>query len=293
MPGDARWIAGMSASALHAAECCLAGTPPADARLHAAIAAEAAALAAELAPIVGEPRRFFSHAIPLAVKFDVPRQLAEVVLGKLLGPANIEAAGGLSQRLTTLFAAFCQALPDGIEQLELRSGPLRAQWEARGPGLLATLGRLTEADVVVESADVILVQPILGGAGRAHPLYNSLHFEAMLANPVPELPEIVRLGWLWGQLNLDLPKYEEQVGRQRREEIGPLALVPPILAAAEEVELASCNRETLVSAVEAWRIPAVDADLLLDWWATYQGSNSAWNVALAALDKLLAADQRL
>ncbi len=290
MLADARWIASAAASALHAAECQLNGPAPPGTRLTDALAEETAGLARALAALRVEPARFFAHAIPQSLRFDVPRQLAEVTLAKLIGPAEAESTAGLARPLNALFAAFLRAQPEAVEELELRSGPLRGQWEARGPGLLATLMRLTEADLVVESADVILVQPVLGGGGAAHPLYNAVHFEALLANPLAELPEIVRLGWLWGQLHLDLPKYEDAVGRARMHLIGPLALVPPVLAAAQEVELARCDPTTIALALEAWHAPAVSVDVLLDWWATYQASSPAWSVALAALDRLLSAE---
>src|SRR5690606_23019649 len=98
-----------------------------------------------------------------------------------------------------------------LEELELRSAPLREQWEARGGGLLATLARLTTAGLVPEMADVILVHPVLGGGGAAHWQYNSVQFEAVLANPLAELPEVLRLGWLLAQLNFDLPLYEDHL----------------------------------------------------------------------------------
>ena len=290
MSADARWIASAAASALHAAECQLNASAPPGNRLADALADEAAGLASALASLRVEPVRFFAHAIPQSLRFDVPRQLADATLAKLIGPALAESAGELARALSALFAAFRQAQPEAVEELELRSGPLRGQWEARGPGLLATLQRLTEADVVVESADVILVQPVLGGGGAAHPLYNAVHFEALLANPLAELPEIVRLGWLWGQLHLDLPKYEDAVGRDRMQTIGPLALVPPVLAAAQEVELAQCDHATISLALDAWCAPAVSVDLLLDWWGTYRASSPDWSVALAALDRMLSAE---
>jgi hypothetical protein len=290
MLADARWIASAAASALHAAQCQSAGVAPPGSRLTDTLADEAAGLIRALESLRVEPAKFFAHAIPQSLRFDVPRQLAEVTLAKLIGPPDIDSVGELARSLSALFAAFRQAQPEAVEELELRSGPLRGQWEARGPGLLATLRQLTESGLVAESADVILVQPVLGGGGAAHPLYNAVHFEALLANPLAELPEIVRLGWLWGQLHLDLPKYEDAVGRARMQTIGPLALVPPVLTAAQEVELARCDHATIGLALEAWHAPAASADLLLDWWATYQASSPEWSVALAALDRLLSAE---
>ena len=287
MSGDARWIASVTASALHAAECLVAGEVPADRPLFAALADEAGGLAVDLEAVGLPPPRFFEHALPLAVRFDALAKLAEVSLTKAAGRRQSDAAAsGIAGRLESLVNAFRQAVPDVVEALELRSGPLRLQWEARGGGLLATLRRLTEEDVVVETAEIILVHPVLGGGGRAYPLYNAMHFEALLANPQPLLPEVVRLGWLWAQLNLDLPKYQDPIGRERLRTIGPLAVLPPVLAAAEEVELGRLDRPTLAAAITSWQAGVVDPDTLLDWWETYQASNPPWEVALSALDRM-------
>ncbi|MEX0677805.1 MAG: hypothetical protein WD063_12060 [Pirellulales bacterium] len=289
MPGEARWITSTSAGGLHAAARMLAGAAPVDPKLATQqVAAEVDGLASDLAAVGLEPAPFFEHAIPLAVRFDSPLELADVALRKILGPRLTDApAQRLARRLQSLWAAIDQANPLALEELELRSGPLREQWEARGPGLLATVGRLTDQDLVVEGADVILVQPVLGGGGSAHPLYNAVAIEAVLANPIGELPEIARLGWQWAQLNLDLPEYYDQVGRAAMTHVGPLAVLPAVLAAADEVELVTFDRRLLETALGAWNAPAVDADKLLRWWETYQASSLAWTVALAALARML------
>ena len=289
MIAEARFITSISASGLHAAACLLDGATPLDPKLAAApLAAEIADLGADLAAIGLDRAAFFEHAIPLAVQFNSSVQLADVALRKLLGPRQTDAAATrLGRRLQSLWAAVKDANPDGLEELELRSLPLREQWEARGGGLMTTVRRLTDADVVVETADVILVQPVLGGGGRAHPLYNAVTFEAVLANPDATLPEVVRLGWLWAQLNLDLPKFHEQIGRVAMAQVGPLAVLPAVLAAAQEVELAHFDRQTLETALAAWRAPPIEIDGLLGWWETYQASNPSWTVALAALRQML------
>jgi hypothetical protein len=290
MPGEARWIASVMASALHAAESLFSGASPAGSQLASALAGEAEALGTDIAAKGLEPAQFFACAVPLSVRFEVPRRLADVVLAKLLGPQPADASAALTRSLSALLLAFRQAVPNVVDELELRSGPLREQWDARGPGLLTTLRHLTEIDVVAEEAEVILVQPVLGGDGVAYAPFNSLLFEALLANPIAALPEVVRLGWLWGQLHLDLPKYEDTVGRHRLAEIGPLALVPPALAAAQQVELARFDRETLALALDAWRLPQTSADVLFDWWTTYEATKPAWAVALAGLDRMLRED---
>jgi hypothetical protein len=289
MSFEPRWIAGVTASALHAAECLLRGDAAADARLSAAFVGEAQQLGAELAAAGLPPQAFFAQAIPLSAHCDIPRQLAEGVLSKLLGPQHAHKSDTIARRLTTLSAAFCDALPGAADELELRSGPLREQWEARGPGLLAMLRRLTEPELIADSADVLLVQPLLGGSGAAYPPYNTLALEAVLANPVASLPEIVRLGWLWAQLQFDLPKFSERIGPDRLAQIGPLALVPPTLAAAQEVELAPLTAASVALALDTWatREFVAPAEVLWEWWTTYEATNPSWSAALGALDRML------
>lgn len=88
-------------------------------------------------------------------------------------------------------------------------------------------------------------------------------------------------------MNLDLPKYQDHVGRVVTSDVGPLAVLPPLLAAAGEVELVKFDRRLLETALSAWNAPVVDVEGLLGWWKTYQASNPAWSVALAALARML------
>ena len=172
----------------------------------------------------------------------------------------------------------------------LRSRPLIEQWEARGPGLLKQIGVLTEENLLAEQSQVVLVYPALGGSGDAHLAYNQACIEAVLANPVAELPEVVRLGWLISQLQLDLPIYSEHVHRDRLPHIARFAMLPVTLAAAEYVELAKLSPETIRRAIEAWRLvvpPDVDGPAtVLQWWQTYLETRPPWPIALAALDQM-------
>ena len=186
--------------------------------------------------------------------------------------------------------AFRAALPNLDEELVLRSRPMIDQWEARGPGLLKQVGVLTEESLLAEHCHAVLVYPALGGAGDAHLSYNQASIEAVLANPIAELPEVVRLGWLISQLQLDLPIYSEHVHRDRLPHIARFAMLPVTLAAAEYVELAKLSPETVGRAIEAWRLvvpPDVDGPAtVLQWWQTYLETRPPWPIALAALDQM-------
>ena len=290
---ELRWIVSTAASSLHAAAALFDKGSLVDSRGSAERVAEFAAevdgLRVDLTALGLEYRAFFEHAIPLSVRFDGIAPLAEVVLTKLVGGgfASEGARQQLTRRLLALERTFRQANPGSLAELELRAGPLGEQWEARGEGLLASLARLTCPEAIVAEADVILVLPVSGGLGVAHRLYNSVRIEAVLANPISELPETVRLGWLLSQLNLDLPMFAELLPPGRAAVAGPLAMLPAVLAAASEVEWARSDVETLAQAVAAWSPGAVEAELLWQWWDTYQTSDSTWGVALAALDRML------
>src|SRR5262249_25208348 len=139
--------------------------------------------------------------------------------------------------LSSLEAAFAAAVPSVVDELELRSGPLREQWEARGGGMLAAVERRAEPGLPGPEGEGGMNHPPLGGAGSANRAYNKVASEGCRANPIPELPEPARLGWLLSTLNLDLPKFTENIRRDRVTRLAMLAMLPPALAAAEEVEL--------------------------------------------------------
>jgi hypothetical protein len=240
---------------------------------------------------------FFTHAVPLAVGIENDRELAEVALTKSEG---VERARGRADRFGLLLGdlkrAGTAALPGLVDELAVRAGPLQQQWEARGPGLLAAAGRLTEPDLLVETADVVLIHPMLGGAGVSHTRYNSVRLEAVLANPEPKLSEVLRLGWMLSLLNTDLPRYREVIRHGDAVVVSAWSMLPPVLAAAETVELARYDAATLELAGRAWALPAVGGRLptaiVADWWAAYFADPTRWTVALAALDSLLASEAR-
>lgn len=287
-----RFSASASASSFHAAAAIARGWPLVDARLTEALTAPVTSLTAELAASGIDAEAFFAQAVPLAADFENNRELAERVLIKLRGRENHDLlAARLAGWFLQMESAFLGAVPGVVDQLELRRGPLREQWEARGPGLLAAIGRLTEPALLAESAEVVLVYPALGGSAAAHLSCNKVVIEALLTNPHGELPEVVRLGWLLSSLNLDLPKYSEAIPPKRLTRLAPLAMLPVALEAAAKVELTPGGPALLERAVAAWRLADSNAELLAEtlqkWWQTYQDRRPAWSVALAALDRML------
>jgi hypothetical protein len=295
MAVELRWIASSSASCWYATEQFLAGHALVSAPLAAALASPAEQFRRELAALGLEPAAVFRRLLPLSAGIENNRQLAAAVLTKLGGrtePAPIKLVVALDE----VERAVRGVLPEMVEKLELRVGPLLKQGKARGPGLLAGMGRLTEPGLLPSAAQVVLVYPALGGGGEAHLASNSICFEAVLANSEPALPEVLRLAWLLARLQQDLPAYSEALSPGAFDRVERLAMVAPTLAAGAEVELCIADEANLARALATWRVVAPEniegyTASVWQWWQTYQESPPRWSVALQALDRLLAAGE--
>jgi hypothetical protein len=290
---ELRWKVSASATCLHAATCRAAGIPAANAELATALDAAADALSVELASVgwpVPEALRVLAE---LASEVDNNRQLVSRAAARLQPPLNDDATlVRLAGAISDLGAAMRLAQPQIEDELAVRVGPIREQWEARGPGMLREVARLTDEAVVPAAAEIVLVAPYAGGHGLAHAAHNRVTLEAVLVNPVAELPEAVRLAWLISQLNSDLPRFSDVLPAQAARLAMSFAMIPPVLAAAEAVELSRCDESTISLAVDVWRLlaepPDAVASKLWTWWNAWLDRPKSWPVAVAALDRMLA-----
>lgn len=290
---ELRWQPNLDVSALHAAWAVASGRQLLDATLEQKLAGAAV----ELAKLAGSwdvpPGIFWRQLLGLAADLPVNAELADRIYRRLAGGApGATTVSYIASLFAQCKAAFRQTFPNALEQLQLRIGPLQEAWEARGPGLLATIKRSTADDFLVESAGIVLVQPVVGGDGLAHLYTNRVHIEAVLTNIEPRLPETLRLAWLLGQLNLDRPIYSDRVHGHALGEVAELALMPVVLAAAEEVELTRLSVDNLQLALTQWtRTPSESreglADTLIAWWETAVEGQWDWNTRLAALSQML------
>lgn len=260
---------------------------------------EVASLAAYLAAQHLEPKPLFAQLAALAPSIDGRRELAHAALTKLYGRARAEglvppgAAAGLVGHMAACEREFAAAQPKLLEELRLRTGPLRELWEARGPGLLAGVGRRTDRSLIVESATVALVPPLSGtGGGEAYAPTNVVRFEAVLANPIGRLPETVRLAWLLSQLAAEQVDFLAPLKSGGAQDLVAAAMLPAVLEAAADLEVVSDDATLLEAATEAWEIKVLAepgrVDLLRTWW-TMAGNNGRfaampWNGRLGALD---------
>lgn len=292
---ELRWLASMSASAFHAVEALFQGQTLVDENLHEALTGPTERLVDEIEQAGLAPPDMVPLLAALSVGIENNRELVEVAIAKLRGRSESlgEVTGRLAGRIADLESALRSTLPNVADQLALRGEPLRQQWEARGPGLLMHFGRLTDPSLVAKRADVALVYPVLGGDGTAHLPLNTVRIEALLANPHPELPEMVRLAWLLSQLQLDAPIHSEQIPRARLPYVARLATLPGVLESAQYVELLGNGPALLPSALATWRVVPPDetdtvADVVSAWWQTYQeSSNVPLRIALSSLDRML------
>lgn len=290
------WQIHETATVLHVAAAVARRLPLADRRLASAVEAPVAAIQREIRRVdVAEDDAWSALGDFACLYADAD----EVVAGAmpLTGQAETSAAQARIASLVDEVANGIRGiLPALGEELRLRSRPLREQWEARGPGLLHGIHRFTDGGPGLEHASVFPVHPILGGGGTVDPSHAAVRIEALLANPVPELPEVVRLGWLLGQLGCEGTLHalnQHPRGQPRR--TTQLAMVPATLAAAETVELATCDARNVGAAIAAW-LPAPSGEQAFNaketarqvwnWWESRHHA-VPWRQAIIELGRRL------
>lgn len=290
---ELRWKSSLSATGMHAVLCRRLGVPPADARFETFLQGPAEELEQSIRAAGWGLDAALLELAGLSADIANDRELAVRVATRLYGGPAAQSSGvaGVASAIAAVESALHAALPQLTEELRVRQRPLREQWEARGPGVLHAATRLTEPESVPSAAEVVLVGPYAGGHGLAHLHSNRVLFEAVLANPVPELPETLRLAWLLLQLNGDLPRYADLLPAGRMQSTIQLAMIPVVLASAEVVELASCSESNMALAIDVWlaghSVPNAAASNLAQWWAAHLDAPARWPVALAALAAML------
>lgn len=293
METEVRWVASFSASCFYAAKAVAQGSAPAGCKLTATVAEPAEALHREVDSFGLPVERFWRHMVPLAAQIENNRQLAEVVLAKTIGMAGraqLEVEP-LERRIAEVEAAVLREHAGLLDTLAEDSEPLRREWDLWGSAILDRVARSTDERVLVSSADAVLVSPVFGGGGTANLDYNSACIESVPEGRAKELPEAVRLAWLIAQLNVDLPMFSEEIHRDRLPLVAAAAMLPPVLVAAEELELAKFDRAAISAALAQSRLGLPQTtdpvDSIMSWWETYSDSRPSWTVALAALDRML------
>ena len=273
------------------AACRALGFAPADAQRFAKVEGPFDALIGEILAPGWPVNEVLRELTSLTVDIGNNRELVERVSTRLQLPpgdaaSKVRIAGAVSDIETNIE----RSLPNVADELTARVRPIREQWEARGPGLLAEIARLADPLAVPASAEIVLVLPYVGGHGVAYPAQNRIVLEAMLVHPLPELRETLRIAWLLSQLNADLPALADVLAPKSRDNILALATLPAVLSAAEAVELGHCDERSLAGALSAWRLERDDPELagkLWSWWNAWLDQRAKWPVAVAALNHLV------
>jgi hypothetical protein len=292
MNTELRWIAGQSASCLHATEALRRGRPLIDARMAASVTAPARELLRQVEACGLPEEKFFYHLVPLSAGIESNRELAQTALRKTIGsgPRAESMIGSLAGWIGDVEVAVRRDLPGMVDELLDMVRPLESHWSKLGPAILDRVGQLTDERLIVPRADVIVVYPATGGGWQAHLDYNSVRVEPVGTDSVDRLPHILRLVWLLAQLNVDLPIFSERIPAGHRPAIAALAMLPVVLAAASGLELATCDLATIRLALQEWQIEVDSkddtAETVFDWWETYQASKPPTTVALAALHQM-------
>jgi hypothetical protein len=296
MATEIRWKASLSATCLHAALCRQAGIAAANALPGEAIQRPADALYDEIANGGWPVDALLSQLAALASEYENNRELVTRALTRLDIYSVESVVGRVAGAIADLEAALRRVQPEIVDELAVRGRPLMEQWEARGPGMLNQLARSTDELIVPETAEIVLVAPYAGGHGVAHAPVNRVTFEAVLVNPHAELPETVRLAWLLGQLNSDLPRFADALPTGTASgTFGATtfraAMLAPALTAGEVVELTRCDEAMIDTAIDAWRlrdeVPADAATRIWGWWEAWLERPLKWPVAVAALGEML------
>jgi len=293
-----QWTKSYSTSALHAAHCLWRfRSQILDDSLRAKLGPSADSLGTclqDLAPL--ESQHLWNQLVFLASRIHSNSALANELLSECIdGFVEQSLAQRLVGSITEVEAAFKLMYPKYLDQADYRIKPLQDQWIGYGNGFLAHLRRLTRCTAWVREATVIGVQPILGGAGTAHYQHQAVHIEAVLTNPMGELPEVIRLGWLLAQLHTVDFRNQLELSEEIYQRLIPLAMLVPCLASGEVLELTKCDEATAELAIEHWHI-AIPANqhsssdlvpMLMDWWETCLKTKLEWSVALKTLSQRL------
>jgi hypothetical protein len=290
-PINLHWQPSPSISCLYTALALLRKQSLADPALAEALADSITELQTTLEQDYVPAEALWSHLIPVAIGSSL-HEAAETALIKTMGRTEaLTRVSRLRAVLAGLARAFSAALPGLDRTLPLQMERLRQQWNYQGTALLGGLQNCTEPGILVEEASVVAVQPVRGGGGEAYLPYNIACIEAIPEDPVAQLPEVLRLGWLLSMLNLDLPRYSENLPAERLPVVTSLAMVPPILTSAETLGLIRCDEPTLALAIQTWLPARADssqwAAIVNEWWSVYCNLRTPWPAALQALDRLL------
>jgi hypothetical protein len=298
-----RWTTGERLTPIHAARCFALGIRGVDAVIVKGIEAPMAELSSRLAAAEIDFGLFWQRLIRDAASGESDLDACSAALISAgCSPLSVDStASAIASQLADIRLVHQERFPKLAEQISLRGRPLREQWDGYGAGLLKRISKLTHPSFVPKSVTCLLLAPYRGGEGGQDSSALRIWIEAVLTNPFPEVPEVLRLVWLISQVGLieglssgtEDSQGDPWVSPPHLPRVAALATMPLTLEAASYLELIPTSPQSLPSLFEktahAWRI-SVDGptlEILESWWRQFQDLQTPPAVTLKALDRML------
>lgn len=241
----------------------------------------------------GANQTLAKRLVPIAAQAEDFHHWAELCALELFGEdPEPETVGRLDAVLSEAMEIVDEHVIPVDERATLESSPLRDRWQRDARDYIQALIELTDESIVPEKAFIYLIPTLTGDIAKTHPVEDIIEVEVEQSIALTELPDVIRLGWLVAQLNMNTLSPELDLPEDKLDLLKKLALVPVALSASEAAGWAVCQERTIEQAAQTWlgkrkelTKPAIEA--LDAWWEVYRERRPPWKSALTALHRML------
>lgn len=239
---------------------------------------------------------FLAVLIPFSARYASLRELADACLRRLIHREKAQrqfsrVAGHLTD-FTLIWEELSGAVEDRLEEARQRG---MEQWVTFARPIVFRTAELTEKGLLPEDAAIFVVTRRTGNASDSYEAWNMVLWSA--EEEQDEEKSALKLAWLAGRLNQDLPCFSENLQRETRSVIPALALIPAVLAAQPEAgyDPNEVPADVIQSTINRWipelKLSEQSAEKLARWWQTYALQRPDWSIALLGLERLLQASE--
>ena len=306
-----RWKPDTALSTIHAAYSVAVGAACTDEKLEQALVPCVTQINERLLSSSIDMRGFWSRLVRESIGCDETRAACETAL-VASGCSALQVdqtSRGIVRQLDECRIVVHDRFPRLLDQLELRSRPLRERWDTVGRGVLNQVakqiwGQSPPKNWWPASVDGLFVQPLRGGDGGFEPGSDegknaAIWIEAMLTDVLPNVPEVVRVAWLVtrvaieqhiAQKSLTSKPGDSTFGRPASlTSAWAFASVPLVLRSAAELDLVSHSALPISAAIRLWRLSdaAIAGDVLTQWWEKLDRDPQPLPVALKSLSQAI------
>lgn len=292
---EIRWNAEVSPSAIHCCMAIVAGKTLPEPELHEAMLTPSSLLLPMLKRLAagqqGNAARFANQLLFSSARIGNNHELAEFTLRKSMGSGFSQSLRlELTQFVIAAEQAFNSHYPAWRGIAEALNQKRQLNWKVYGSALTAAVGALTEAALVPLTAEFVP----LYAAGLIRPNVDVLSNVVLIEydDTLDELTSGMQLVWLALLLNLEMESLIGEMNREKAVEIGRLAMVPVVMAAAAAHHNTPFDQPELDRLMTAWNVKADQQtqQTLLKWWDVYSTRRPTWQTAMNGLQHLLEAD---